>query len=103
MASYAGIEQHLRGLDQALVVPAQARRRFPLRGNAEVAPQPAECPLHHPGVCAANHRATQRKARRTADDEAALTRDIIALAKQYDRYGYRRITASYAGNWVMAE
>jgi putative transposase len=30
---------------------------------------------------------------RTADDEAALTQDIIALARQYGRYGYRRITA----------
>jgi putative transposase len=29
----------------------------------------------------------------TADDEAALTADIIALARQYGRYGYRRITA----------
>jgi len=38
-------------------------------------------------------RATQRKAPKTADDEAALTADIIALARQYGRYGYRRITA----------
>ncbi len=28
-----------------------------------------------------------------ADDEAALTADIIALAACYGRYGYRRITA----------
>lgn len=39
------------------------------------------------------HRSTQRKVPRGADDEAALTEDIIALAKQYGRYGYRRITA----------
>jgi putative transposase len=38
-------------------------------------------------------RATQRKVPKTADDEAALTADIIALARQYGRYGYRRITA----------
>ena len=30
---------------------------------------------------------------RGADDEQALTEDIIALAKQYGRYGYRRVTA----------
>jgi hypothetical protein len=36
------------------------------------------------------HRSTQRKAPRGADDEAALTEDIIALARQYGRYGYRR-------------
>ena len=30
---------------------------------------------------------------RKADDEVALTADITALARQYGRYGYRRITA----------
>jgi transposase InsO family protein len=39
------------------------------------------------------HRSTQRKLPRTPDDEAALTADIIELAKTYGRYGYRRITA----------
>jgi transposase InsO family protein len=39
------------------------------------------------------HRSTQRKIPTTPDDEAALTADIIALALQYGRYGYRRITA----------
>ena len=29
----------------------------------------------------------------TADDEAALTADVVELARQYGRYGYRRITA----------
>ena len=38
-------------------------------------------------------RSTQRRVPQTADDEAALTADITALAKQYGRYGYRRITA----------
>jgi len=47
-------------------------------------------------------RATQRKVPRTADDEAALTADIIALARQYGRYGYRRITALLrAVGWVV--
>ena len=39
------------------------------------------------------HRSTQRKVPRGADDEQALREDIIALAKQYGRYGYRRVTA----------
>ena len=39
------------------------------------------------------HRSTQRKMPTPRDDEAALTADIIALAVQYGRYGYRRITA----------
>jgi putative transposase len=48
-------------------------------------------------------RATQRKAPRTADDEAALTQDIIALARQYGRYGYRRITALLRDAGRLAE
>lgn len=39
------------------------------------------------------HRSTQRKALHGPDDEATLTEDIIALARQYGRYGYRRVTA----------
>ena len=39
------------------------------------------------------HRSTQRKIATTPDDEAVLTADIIELARQYGRYGYRRITA----------
>ena len=38
-------------------------------------------------------RSTQRKKPIRPDDEAALTADITALAIQYGRYGYRRITA----------
>jgi len=39
------------------------------------------------------HRSTQRKIPKQPEDEAALAADIIALATQYGRYGYRRITA----------
>jgi transposase InsO family protein len=39
------------------------------------------------------HRATQRRAPRATDDEAALTAAIIDWARQYGRYGYRRVTA----------
>ena len=47
------------------------------------------------------HRSTQRKPRRTADDEAALTQAVVDLAKQYGRYGYRRITALlHAEGWA---
>jgi transposase InsO family protein len=47
-------------------------------------------------------RSTQRKPARGRDDEAALTADIVELAKTYGRYGYRRITAllRHAG-WVV--
>ena len=48
------------------------------------------------------HRSTQRKIPKEPEDEAALTAAIIALATQYGRYGYRRITALLrdAGWWV---
>jgi putative transposase len=44
-------------------------------------------------ACAAlgQHRSTQRKIPRGRDDEARLTADIIALARLYGRYGYRKI------------
>ena len=39
------------------------------------------------------HRSTQRKAPRGRDDEEWLTADIVELARQYGRYGYRKIAA----------
>ena len=38
-------------------------------------------------------RSTERYARRTAEDEQALTDAIVELASRFGRYGYRRITA----------
>jgi putative transposase len=55
----------------------------------------AELKISERRACAAlgQHRSTQRKPARGRDDEAALTADIIELAKTYGRYGYRRVTA----------
>ena len=39
------------------------------------------------------HRSTQRHKPKSRTDEAQLVADMIALARQYDRYGYRRIAA----------
>jgi putative transposase len=39
------------------------------------------------------HRSTQRQASTRPDDEAALTTEVVSLAVQYGRYGYRRIAA----------
>jgi putative transposase len=41
----------------------------------------------------AQHRSVQRRRPKVKADEAALTTAIVDLAKQYGRYGYRRITA----------
>ena len=48
-------------------------------------------------------RSTQRRILRGRDDERQLTEDIIALARRYGRYGYRKIAEllrSQAG-WVV--
>lgn len=48
------------------------------------------------------HRSTQRKIPTGRSDDVALTGDIIALATEYGRYGYRRITALLsAAGWVV--
>jgi putative transposase len=49
------------------------------------------------------HRTTQRRVPQGRDDEERLTADIIDLARQYGRYGYRKIAEllrSTAG-WVV--
>jgi putative transposase len=48
------------------------------------------------------HRSTQRKLPRGKDDEAALTADLIELARRYGRYGYRKIGALLkAAGWLV--
>ncbi|MDR5726292.1 MAG: IS3 family transposase [Terriglobia bacterium] len=48
------------------------------------------------------HRSTQRRLPTTPDDEVALRADIIELARQYGRYGYRRVTALLrAAGWSV--
>ena len=37
------------------------------------------------------HRSTQRKVPRGRKDEEQLTADIVEFARQYGRYGYRKI------------
>ena len=52
-------------------------------------------PVSERRVCAAlgQHRSTQRKAPRGREDEGRLVADVIELAREYGRYGYRKITA----------
>ena len=53
-------------------------------------------------VALGQHRSTQRKTPRGRDDEEALTADIIELARQYGRYGYRKIKALLRdAGWVV--
>jgi transposase InsO family protein len=47
-------------------------------------------------------RTTQRREGRTPEDEAALVADMIELARQYGRYGYRRIAALLrSAGWMV--
>lgn len=47
-------------------------------------------------------RSSQRYKKQKADDEAQLREDIIAFAKRYGRYGYKRITALlHADGWQV--
>ena len=48
------------------------------------------------------HRSTQRKPPRGREDEEQLTADLVALARQYGRYGYRKIAALLRGaGWLV--
>jgi transposase InsO family protein len=55
-------------------------------------------------VCRAlgQHRSTQRQVPRGRDDEEQLTDDLIELARQYGRYGYRKIAALLRdAGWIV--
>ena len=56
-------------------------------------------------ACAAlgQHRSTQRKVPRGREDDERLTADVIELARQYGRYGYRKIAALLAqAGWPVS-
>jgi len=70
-----------------LISPARKRRAVEeIVENLEVSERRTCRVLEQP-------RSTQRKKKNVKSDEAQLTEDIIKLAKDYGRYGYRRITA----------
>ena len=55
-------------------------------------------------ACAAlgQHRSTQRKVPRGREDEERLTADIIELAQQYGRYGYRKVAGLLRqAGWII--
>ena len=49
------------------------------------------------------HRSTQRRIPQGPDDEERLTADIVELARQYGRYGYRKIAELLrtTAGWVV--
>src|SRR5215475_6618080 len=65
----------------------------PARRRACIEQVRAQLHVSERRACAAlgQHRSTQRKVPRGREDEERLTADIIELARQYGRYGYRKI------------
>ena len=50
------------------------------------------------------HRSTQRKVPRGREDAERLTADVIELARQYGRYGYRKIAALLRdAGWLVSD
>jgi putative transposase len=65
----------------------------PARRRAAIEHVRSVLPVSERRACAAlgQHRSTQRKAPRGPEDEKRLTDDIVELARQYGRYGYRKV------------
>ncbi|HZZ24302.1 MAG TPA: IS3 family transposase [Roseiarcus sp.] len=65
----------------------------PLRRRACIDHVRSELKLSERRVCRAlgQHRSTQRRVPTGLDDEERLTADIVELARQFGRYGYRKI------------
>jgi hypothetical protein len=76
--------------------PSRSRRRMSSI-LASIEQVRAQLHVSERRACAAlgQHRSTQRKVPRGHEDEERLTADIIELARQYGRYGYRKIAERY--------
>lgn len=72
---------------------AHGKPLSPSRKRACVDHVRSQLPVSERRACAVvgQSRATQRRTRKTRDDEAALTEAVIRLAKQHGGYGYRRV------------
>ena len=65
-----------------------------------------KCSLSKRHACriVGQHHGTQRYLPTVLADEDELTRAVIALASEYGRYGYRRVTALLqAGGWQVGK
>jgi len=78
---------------------AKGKLLSPCRRRAGVDLLMTEIGISERRACGAlgQYRSTQRKISMKSDDEVVLTADIIDLARQYSRYGYRRIPGSNSG------
>src|SRR5688500_8101018 len=72
---------------------SRRRRHSPRARRACIEHVRRELSVSERRACAAlgQHRSTQHKVPQGRDDEERLTADIIELARQYGRYGYRKV------------
>ena len=97
-----GAEQVVLKLRQIAVQTAQGKSLALACKEAEI----SEHGLSERHACriVGRHRGTQPYMPTVPADEDALTRAIIALASEYGRYGYRRVTALLqAAGWQMGK
>ena len=83
-------------LDKLILTEAvQGKLLSPARRRACIEHIRAHLHVSERRACAAlgQHRSTQRKVPRGREDAERLTADVIELARQYGRYGYRKIAA----------
>ena len=87
--------------------PAERQGKLlrPARRRAVIEHVRRELHVSERRACAAlgQHRSTQRKTPQGRDDKERLTADIVELARQYGRYGYRKIAELLraTAGWVV--
>jgi len=88
-----------------LAEAARGKLLSPARRRACIDHVRSELKLSERRVCRVlgQHRSTQRRVPTGRDDEERLTADIVELARQYGRYGYRKIAELLrtTAGWVV--
>ena len=92
-------------LDKMILAEAAGETTKPSRRRACIDHVRSELRLSERRVCRVlgQHRSTQRRIPTGPDDEERLTADIVELARQYGRYGYRKIAELLrtTAGWVV--
>jgi hypothetical protein len=85
-------------LDKAILQEASKLTLSPSRRREAIEQIRRALPVSERRTCRVlgQHRSTQRHPPKDDADERRLTADIIALAKDYGRYGYRRSMSCWA-------